>query len=108
MLAIAQALIPNPKVIMLDEPSVGLAPIVLEELLGVVAQVSKQGFGVLLVEQLVDTALSVADDVVVLDRGRVSFSGPASAIDDHEFIRRAYLGSTSGSMVDEPPLPRPH
>jgi branched-chain amino acid transport system ATP-binding protein len=100
MLAIAQALMPDPKVVMLDEPSVGLAPIILEEVLAVVEQLRSEGYGILLVEQLVDTALSVADDVVVIDRGRISFSGPVSAVGDGEVIRNAYLGSAVQPAAD--------
>jgi branched-chain amino acid transport system ATP-binding protein len=95
MLAIAQALIPGPKVVMLDEPSAGLAPIVLAEVLHVVDQLRHEGYGVLLVEQLVDTAMSVADDVVVIERGRVAHSGTAASIDDIDLIRRAYLGQST-------------
>jgi len=95
MLAIAQALIPEPKVVMLDEPSAGLAPIVLAEVLRVVAELRDEGYGVLLVEQLVDTAMSVADDVVVIERGRVAYSGPAAGMENTDVIRRAYLGQST-------------
>lgn len=100
MLAIAQALIPEPKVVMLDEPSAGLAPIVLAEVLRVVAELRHEGYGVLLVEQLVDTAMSVADEVVVIERGRVVHSGPAADIDNTDVIRRAYLGQSTDTVLD--------
>jgi branched-chain amino acid transport system ATP-binding protein len=80
MLAIAQALIPGPKVLMLDEPSAGLAPVIVNELIAVVHQMKDEGIGVLLVEQLVEKALFVADHVVVLETGMVAFSGPADTV----------------------------
>jgi branched-chain amino acid transport system ATP-binding protein len=92
ILAIAQALIPEPSVLMLDEPSAGLAPIIMRVVLDAVEQLRSEGFGVLLVEQLVDAALSVADDVVVISRGRVALSGPVADCGDRTTILEAYLG----------------
>lgn len=91
MLAIAQALIPEPRVLMLDEPSAGLAPIVLSEVLAVVSGLRAEGIGILLVEQLVDAALEVADHVTVISRGRMAWSGPRAAISDRQEILDAYL-----------------
>lgn len=91
MLAIAQALIPKPRVLMLDEPSAGLAPIVLSEVLAVVSGLRTEGIGILLVEQLVDAALEVADHVTVISRGRMAWSGPRAAISDREEILDSYL-----------------
>lgn len=72
MLAIAQALIPGPKVLMLDEPSAGLAPIVFEEVLATVTRLKSEQIGVLLVEQLVDKVTGLADHIVHLSNGRVA------------------------------------
>jgi branched-chain amino acid transport system ATP-binding protein len=91
MLAIAQALIPEPRVLMLDEPSAGLAPIVLSEVLAVVSGLRAEGIGILLVEQLVDAALEVADHVTVISRGRMAWSGPRAAISDRQEILDAYI-----------------
>jgi branched-chain amino acid transport system ATP-binding protein len=91
MLAIAQALIPEPQLLMLDEPSAGLAPIIMAEVLDVVAGLRDEGIGVLLVEQLVEAALAVADDVVVISRGRTAWSGPRSAVTSRQELIDAYL-----------------
>lgn len=100
MLAIAQALIPEPRVLMLDEPSAGLAPIVLSEVLTVVSGLRAEGIGILLVEQLVDAALEVADHVTVISRGRMAWSGPRAAISDRHEILDAYLaGETETSRT---------
>jgi len=95
MLAIAQALMAEPKVLMLDEPSAGLAPTVVKSTFETVAALSAEGLGVLLVEQQVDHALRIASHVVVLDVGRVVVSGPASEVGDASVIRDAYLGRLS-------------
>jgi branched-chain amino acid transport system ATP-binding protein len=100
MLAIAQALIPEPRVLMLDEPSAGLAPIVLSEVFTVVSGLRAEGIGILLVEQLVDAALEVADHVTVISRGRMAWSGPRAAISDRQQILDAYLaGETETSRT---------
>lgn len=81
MLAIAQALIIRPKVLMVDEPSSGLAPIVVQEVFDVITGLKQEGIAIILVEQLVEDVLSdVADDVVVLEGGRVVNSGEAATI----------------------------
>jgi branched-chain amino acid transport system ATP-binding protein len=79
---------------MLDEPSAGLAPVIVNELIGVVRQMKDEGIGVLLVEQLVEKALSVADHVLVLETGRVAFSGPASTV-TAETLHDAYFKTQS-------------
>ena len=94
ILAISQALIPEPRVLLLDEPSAGLAPIILQEILGTINSLRDEGLGVLLVEQLVDAALSVADDVSVIALGRSVFSRPLEHIEDRQVIRDAYIGLT--------------
>jgi branched-chain amino acid transport system ATP-binding protein len=92
MLAIAQALIPEPTVLMLDEPSAGLAPAIAKEVFAMVAELKREGLAVLLVEQVVDNALAIADDVIVIDAGRVAASGRVADFDDTTMVRDLYLG----------------
>jgi branched-chain amino acid transport system ATP-binding protein len=94
MLAIAQALMPRPSLLMLDEPSAGLAPVIVEEVLAVVSRLRAEGVAVLLVEQLVDQALSVADAVAVLEHGRLSAATPIEET-DRDKIRHVYFGEHS-------------
>jgi branched-chain amino acid transport system ATP-binding protein len=96
MVAIGQALMSRPKVLMLDEPSGGLAPAVTADVMAIVAGLAARGMGVLLVEQAVEAALAIADDVVVLDVGRVVLHRPAAEIDDIEVLRQAYVGRAGG------------
>ncbi|WP_020108092.1 ABC transporter ATP-binding protein [Nocardia sp. 348MFTsu5.1] len=98
MLAIAQALMPGPKVLLLDEPSAGLAPIIVNELLQSIVRMKAEGMAVVLVEQLVGKALSVADHVVALQHGRVVIDADAAEVDD-EKLRAAYLGARDDSAV---------
>jgi branched-chain amino acid transport system ATP-binding protein len=91
MLAIAQALMPSPAVLMLDEPSAGLAPSIVREVLDTVERLKSEGLGILLVEQLVDKAMRVADHVVLLEHGRVALSKSAAEIDDLSGLREAYM-----------------
>lgn len=93
MLAIAQALMPSPKVLMLDEPSAGLAPIVVSELLEAIKVLKADGVGIILVEQLVGEALSVADHVVVLQQGQVVIDQTADSVDERDLMD-AYLGDS--------------
>lgn len=98
MLAIAQALIPEPTVLMLDEPSAGLAPAIASEVFAMVDGLKRDGLAVLLVEQVVDNALAIADDVIVIEAGRVAASGPVADFDDTDMVRDLYLGrSRTGS-----------
>ena len=92
MLAVAQALMHGPRLLMLDEPSLGLAPAVIDQLLDAVVQLRGQGMTILLVEQMVERALQIADTAYVLQNGRVIGHGPAQAMRGSELIRQAYLG----------------
>jgi branched-chain amino acid transport system ATP-binding protein len=97
MLAIAVALVPDPKLLMLDEPSAGLAPSIVGDVLEVVAGLRDSGLTVLLVEQSVEFALAVADRVAVLDLGRLVLVDDASQPNIRSEIRTAYLGTAQRS-----------
>jgi branched-chain amino acid transport system ATP-binding protein len=92
MLAIARAVMSRPKLLLLDEPSLGLAPQVVLEIFGVIRQLHEQGVTVLLVEQNATLALQTADRVYVLEAGRLSLTSNAADLLKDERIRRAYLG----------------
>ncbi len=92
MCAMARALMAAPRLMMVDEMSLGLAPVVVEQLMGVLAEIRGQGVTVLLVEQDVQLALSGADRGYVLETGRIVHSGPASVLIDDPAVRQAYLG----------------
>jgi branched-chain amino acid transport system ATP-binding protein len=92
MLALARALLAEPKVLLLDEPSLGLAPLVMREVFRVIASLRQRGVSVLLVEQNVREALKVADRGYVLELGRVVAEGPAAELADRPEILGAYLG----------------
>jgi branched-chain amino acid transport system ATP-binding protein len=96
MLAIGQALMGKPKLLMLDEPSAGLAPAIVGEVMNSVMTLKASGLGILLVEQAVEAAVGVADQITVLDVGRVVMSGPVGSIPDLEIIKDAYFGRGRG------------
>ncbi|MCC6000070.1 MAG: ABC transporter ATP-binding protein [Pararhodobacter sp.] len=95
MLAIAQALIRRPTVLMLDEPSTGLAPILIEEVFDKMAQIRAQGVSILLVEQVVERALEFVDHAYLIQGGRLIADGPATELKDSSAIRKAYMGDVS-------------
>jgi branched-chain amino acid transport system ATP-binding protein len=96
MLAIAQACVVRPRYLLLDELSLGLAPAVIDRLIRVVSALAHDGVGVLLIEQFAVVALGLASQAVVLDRGRVAFSGGADELQRHpEILHGAYLASAS-------------
>ncbi|WP_240636087.1 ABC transporter ATP-binding protein [Caldimonas tepidiphila] len=92
MVAVARAMMSAPRLLMLDEPSLGLAPRMVDELLAIVRRIADQGTTVLMVEQNVRKALAVADHGHVLERGRLVASGPAAELLRSDVIRNAYLG----------------
>lgn len=92
MLAMARAMMLNPEVILLDEPSMGLAPILVEEVFNIISRLKSQGVTMLLVEQFAAAALKVADYGYVLENGRISVHGPADKLKDDPAVKAAYLG----------------
>ncbi len=92
MLAMGRALMSQPKLLMLDEPSMGLAPILVEQIFEIIQNLHKAGTTILLVEQNAQMALSIADRAYVLETGKISLSGPASELLHNDSVRKAYLG----------------
>ena len=92
MLAMGRALMSNPKLLMLDEPSMGLAPILVEQIFEIIQSLHKKGTTILLVEQNAQMALSVADRGYVLETGRVTLTGPGRELLADEAVKKAYLG----------------
>ena len=92
MLAMGRALMSRPKLLMLDEPSMGLAPILVQEIFDIIRALHEQGTTILLVEQNAQMALSVADRAYVLETGRVSMSGNANELLHDKRVQQAYLG----------------
>jgi branched-chain amino acid transport system ATP-binding protein len=94
MLAMGRALMSRPKLLCMDEPSMGLAPQLVDQVFDVIQEINRQGTTIFVVEQNANMALSIADRGFVLQTGQVVLSGPASELRDTELIRRAYLGET--------------
>jgi len=92
MLAMARALMSKPKILLLDEPSMGLAPILVDEIFNTVTEINKGGTTILLVEQNAHKALSIADKAYVLETGNIVMSGDAKELLDDEEVKKAYLG----------------
>ncbi len=92
MLAMGRAMMSKPRLLMLDEPSMGLAPILVEQIFDMIKELHKQGTTILLVEQNAQMALSVADRGYVLETGRISLSGTGAELAASEDVRKAYLG----------------
>ena len=93
MLAVARALMSKPKLIMMDEPSLGLAPLVVRGIFDIIREINAQGVTVLLIEQNANMALKVADYAYVLETGRIGLSGTGRELLVNEDVKRAYLGS---------------
>lgn len=92
MLAVGRALMSKPKLLLMDEPSMGLAPILVEEIFNIIEEISKQGVTILLVEQNAQMALSVAQRAYVLQTGAIDLFGSAQEMADNPRVREAYLG----------------
>ena len=92
MLAMGRALMSHPKLLMLDEPSMGLAPILVEQIFDIIRQLHKNGTTILLVEQNAQMALSVADRAYVLETGKITLSGTGKELAESDEVRKAYLG----------------
>ncbi|MFZ4379012.1 MAG: ABC transporter ATP-binding protein [Polynucleobacter sp.] len=95
MLAMARAVMLNPEIILLDEPSMGLAPILVEEVFKIISNLKSQGVTMLLVEQFAAAALNVADYGYVLENGKIATHGPAAKLKDDPAVKAAYLGGAS-------------
>ena len=91
MLSIARALMLNPTMLLLDEPSEGLAPMIVQQIIEVLARLKQEGLGILLVEQSLRTAFAVGDRHHVLNKGEICFSGSAAELENNEFVLRNYL-----------------
>ena len=92
MLAMGRALMSRPKLLLLDEPSMGLAPLLIREIFNIIVDINKAGTTVLLVEQNANMALSIANRAYVLETGRITLSGDAKELAASEDVRKAYLG----------------
>ena len=92
MLAMGRALMSRPKLLLLDEPSMGLAPLLIREIFNIIVDINKTGTTVLLVEQNANMALSIANRAYVLETGRITLSGDAKELAASEEVRKAYLG----------------
>jgi branched-chain amino acid transport system ATP-binding protein len=92
MLAIGRALMSRPSCLLLDEPSLGLAPKIVRQIFGIIREINKSGVSILLVEQNVNLALQVAAHAYVLETGSITLQGPASELVRSEHMRKAYLG----------------
>jgi branched-chain amino acid transport system ATP-binding protein len=101
MLAIARALLLNPKLLLLDEPSQGLAPLIVQEVFRVVTSARSEGISVLLVEQNVRAAVEIADRAYVLDDGKVVYAGSAAEFGKDEERVRALAGASAESWEPE-------
>ena len=92
MLAMGRALMSRPQLLLLDEPSMGLAPLLIKEIFSIIEAINKSGTTILLVEQNANMALSIANRAYVLETGRITLSGPAEELAASEDVRKAYLG----------------
>jgi branched-chain amino acid transport system ATP-binding protein len=102
MLAIGRALMGLPRLLLLDEPSLGLAPIVVQEIFGIIRDINRQGVTVVLVEQNARAALRLASRAYVMEQGRVAGEGSGSEMMTDEGVRRAYLGDVARHSAESP------
>ena len=102
MLAIGRALMSSPKVLLLDEPSLGLAPILVKQIFDIISEINSQGTSILLVEQNAHKALNIASRGYVLENGHLAASGPTASLRSDKKIQEAYLG---GAALKKRPFP---
>jgi branched-chain amino acid transport system ATP-binding protein len=95
MLAMGRALMTGPKVLLMDEPSMGLSPLLVQQIFSIIQEIHAQGTTVLLVEQNANMALSIASRAYVLETGRIVLSGVAAELKEHPAVRAAYLGDSA-------------
>lgn len=93
MLAIARGLMARPKILLMDEPSVGLAPLIVREIFNIIRELNAEGVTIFLVEQNAHMALNVAHKFYLIENGEITFSGSPGELEEDEVIHRAYLGS---------------
>lgn len=94
MLAIARALMSRPELVMMDEPSLGLAPIIVQEVFEIIREINKEGVTILLIEQNANMALQTADLGYVMETGKITLTGTGKELAENEQVREAYLGKT--------------
>jgi branched-chain amino acid transport system ATP-binding protein len=92
MLAVGRALMSRPKLMMMDEPSLGLAPLIVKEIFGIIQEIHKQGVTILLIEQNANAALHIADTGYVMETGRITLKGSGKELLENEDVKSAYLG----------------
>ncbi len=92
MLAVGRALMSRPKLMMMDEPSLGLAPLIVRDIFSIIRRIKEEGVTILLVEQNANMALQVADMAYVMETGRITLSGPGNELIKDEAVKKAYLG----------------
>ena len=95
MLAVARALMSHPKLMMMDEPSLGLAPIIVQDIFKIIKEINRQGVTILLIEQNANMALKIADLAYVLETGRITMSGTGAELLANDKVKEAYLGKNS-------------
>ena len=93
MLAVGRALMARPKLIMMDEPSLGLAPMVVKDIFSIIKQINQQGVTILLIEQNANMALKVADKAYVMETGSITLSGTGRELLANDAVKAAYLGT---------------
>ena len=93
MLAVGRALMSRPKLLMMDEPSLGLAPLVVRDIFSIIQEINKQGVTILLIEQNANMALKIADIGYVLETGRITLTGSGEELLTNDAVRAAYLGA---------------
>ena len=106
ILAVAQGIVADPKLLILDEPSAGLAPLVIDRILAVSADLCRSGMAILLVEQLVEKALKHAHICFLMETGRIAGSGTPSTIHGSDLLRRIYLGGGTDQPAGDLSIPR--